>query len=198
MNMKYTEYNQSDEELVQAFQAGSAKAFEELVYRYKNQLFQYIIGLVKDPGVAEDLFQEVFVTFFKQKDRFEVRGKFKSWLFLAARNRVYNYFRDQKQAVSLDQTDEEGNAYLQETVADNSRPVLEELTWQDFQESVRLAIEKLPPRQREMIYLRQFLSFQEIADTVGRPLGTVLADCHRAVKKMQEILAGNSAQEENV
>lgn len=192
------ENKQTDEALVSAFQQGSNEAFEELVYRYKNQLFQYIIGLVKDPGVAEDLFQEVFVTFFKQKDRFEVRGKFKSWLFLAARNRVYNYFRDQKQAVSLDQTDEDGNAYLQEMVADNSRPVLEELSWQDFQENVRLAIEKLPPRQREMIYLRQFLSFQEIADTVGRPMGTVLADCHRAIKKMQEILVAQNAAEETI
>ena len=186
---------QTDESLVLAFKNGSDEAFENLVYRYKNSLYQYIYGMVKEQGVAEDLFQEVFVSFFKQRERFEVRGKFKSWLFLTARNRVFNFFRDTKQTVSLDQTDEEGNAFLQETVADRSRPVLEELAWQDFQENVRQAIEKLPPRQREMIYLRQFLSFQEIADTVGRPLGTVLADCRRAIQKMQAMLAKDFVRE---
>ena len=186
---------QTDESLVLAFKEGSNEAFENLLYRYKNSLFQYIYGMVKEQGVAEDLFQEVFISFFKQRERFEVRGKFKAWLFLTARNRVFNYFRDTKQTVSLDQTDEEGNAFLQETVADNSRPVLDELTWKDFQEKIRLIIEKLPSRQREMIYLRQFLSFQEIADTVGRPLGTVLADCHRAIQKMQKMLAEDSARE---
>ena len=189
------ENNQSDEMLVQAFQAGNNDACEELVYRYKNQLFQYIVGLVKDPGVAEDLFQEVFVSFFKQKDRFETCGKFKSWLFVAARNRAFNYFRDHKQAASLDQTDEDGNAFLQDILPEQETSVLDQMSFQELEKSVAAAAEQLPPRQREMIYLRQFMSYQEIADTVGRPIGTVLADCHRAVKKMRSLLAQNAQGE---
>ncbi|MBO7190971.1 MAG: RNA polymerase sigma factor [Elusimicrobiaceae bacterium] len=179
---------QNDDELVASFCAGNNQAFETLVLRYKNSLYQYILSLVKDESTAEDLFQDVFISVFKHAKTYKAEGKFKAWLFLAARNKVLNYWRDHKNTVSLDQTDDEGNAYLQETVADNSRPVLDDLTWQDFQESVRQAIEQLSPRQREMIYLRQFLSFQEIADTVGRPLGTVLADCHRAVKKIRQLM----------
>ena len=189
---------QTDNALVAAFQKGSDEAFEELVYRYKNPLFQYICGMVKDEAVAEDLFQDVFISFFKQRERFEVNGSFKAWLFLTARNRVFNFYRDHKQVVSLDQTDEEGNAFMQETLADNSRPLLDELGWQDFQENVRQAIEQLSPRQRDLIYLRQFLSFQEIADTLGKPLGTILADCHRAIKKLQVILAAKTAEEKRV
>ncbi len=179
---------QTDEALVIAFKNGQNEAFEELVYRYKNSLFQYIYAMAKDEAVAEDLFQEVFVTFFKQRDRFEVSGKFKSWLFLTARNRVFNFFRDQKQPISLDQTDEEGNAFLQETIADPSKQPLDQLTGQETDEQIRRMVAELPPRQREIIYLRAYFSFKEIAELVGRPLGTVLADCHRAIKKMQELL----------
>lgn len=189
---------QNDDKLVASFCAGDNRAFETLVLRYKNSLYQYILSLVKDEAVAEDLFQEVFISFFKHAQTYQAQGKFKAWLFLAARNRVLNYWRDSKNNLSLDQTDDDGNSYLQEIVADNSRPMLDELSWKDLQEAVRQAIEKLSPRQREMIYLRQFLSFQEIADTVGRPLGTVLADCHRAVKKIRQLMAQQTAQEETL
>ncbi len=189
---------QNDDELVASFCDGNNQAFEELVLRYKNPLYQYILSLVKNESVAEDLFQEVFISLFKHAGTYKPEGKFKAWLFLTARNKVLNYWRDTKNVTSLDQTDDDGNAYLQETLADNSRPILDELSWQDLQETVRQALEKLSPRQREMMYLRQFMSFQEIADTVGRPLGTVLADCHRAVKKLRQLIAQDSAQEEIV
>lgn len=188
----------NDDELVASFCEGNNQSFEELVLRYKNSLYQYILSLVKDESTAEDLFQEVFISLFKHAATYKPEGKFKAWLFLTARNKVLNYWRDSKNTTSLDQTDDDGNAYLQETLADDSRPVLEELSWQELQETVRQALEKLSPRQREMMYLRQFMSFQEIADTVGRPLGTVLADCHRAVKKLRQLIAQDTAQEEIV
>lgn len=186
---------QNDDELVALFCEGNSQAFEELVLRYKNSLYQYILSLVKDEGAAEDLFQDVFISLFKHAQTYKREGKFKSWLFLTARNKVLNYFRDRKQADSLDKTDDDGNAYLQDTLAGNERAALDELSWQEWQETVRQALEKLPPRQKEMMYLRQYMSFQEIADTVGRPLGTVLADCHRAVKKLRQLIAQNAQEE---
>ena len=187
---------QNDDSLVASFCDGNNQAFEELVLRYKNSLYQYILSLVKDESVAEDVFQEVFISLFKHAKTYQAQGKFKAWLFLAARNKVLNYWRDHKNNTSLDQTDDDGNAYLQDTLSDNSRPVLDELNWRELQETVRQAIEQLPPRQKEMMYLRQYMSFQEIADTVQRPLGTVLADCHRAVKKVRQLIAQQTAQEE--
>lgn len=179
----------TDDELVLLFKSGSGAAFEELVYRYKNSLYQYIMTMVQDEGAAGDLFQEVFISFFKHADKYEPRGKFKSWLFLTARNRVLNFFRDRDQLTSLDQTDEEGNAFLHDTLPDGEASLLEELAGRETEEEIRRAALELPQRQREMIYLRQYLSFKEIAELLDRPLGTVLADCHRAVKKMQRILA---------
>lgn len=196
--MDFMKNRQNDDELVASFCNGNNQAFEELVLRYKNPLYQYILSLVKEEGAAEDLFQEVFISFFKHAQTYKPEGKFKAWLFLTARNKVINFWRDSKKTTSLDQTDEDGNAFLQEKLEDNSRPVLDELTWQETEKLVARAAEELPPRQREMIYLRQYLSFQEISDTVGRPLGTVLADCHRAVKKIRQLIAQYTAQEEMV
>ena len=66
--------------------------------------------------------------------------------------------------------------------------MLEALSAQETQHMIRQAAEQLPPRQREVIYLRQYLSFKEMAELLDRPLGTVLADCHRGIQKMQKIV----------
>ena len=193
MEDKFTE--QTDDQLVELFRAGNEKAFEELVYRYKNPLYQYIMSLVQDEGAAGDLFQEVFISFFKNVGKYESRGKFKSWLFLTARNRVFNFFRDRDKLSSLDQTDDDGNSVFHETLDDGQLAPLEELSGKEAEEMIRRASLQLPPRQREMIYLRQYLSFKEIAELLERPLGTVLADCHRAVKKMRQLLEKQQTRE---
>nr|QGT50708.1 RNA polymerase sigma24 factor [uncultured Elusimicrobia bacterium] len=182
--------NYTDDELVSAFRQGDGQAFEELVYRYKNPLYQYIMSMTGDEGAAADLFQETFLSFFKRAEQYEARGKFKSWLFLTARNRTLNFFRDRDKLASLDQTaGDEESLSLHETLADGTPSPLEALTGRETEAQIRHAALQLPPRQREMIYLRQYFSFKEIAEMLGRPLGTVLADCHRAVKKMQTLLA---------
>ena len=190
----------TDDELVLLFKSGSGEAFEELVYRYKNSLYQYIMAMVQDEGAAGDLFQEVFISFFKHADKYQPRGKFKPWLFLTARNKVLNFFRDRDPLASLDQTDEEGNAFLHDTLPDGAPSPLEGLAGRETEEEIRRASLALPQRQREMIYLRQYLSFKEIAELMDRPLGTVLADCHRAIKKMQHLLAAKqtAAREVNL
>lgn len=194
--MNLTNETRPDDVLVASFCQGNNEAFEALVLRYKNPLYQYILSLVKDESTAEDLFQDVFISFFKHARSYRAQGKFKAWLFLTARNKVINHWRDHKQTASLDQTDEDGNAFLQEILPDKTPSALDELSFREFETSVARAIDQLPPRQREMIYLRQFMSFQEIAETVGRPLGTVLADCHRAVKKIRQILGSQTAHKE--
>ena len=189
----------TDDELMLLFSGGSNEAFETLVLRYKNALYQYIKSMVLDDGAAEDLFQEVFITLFQSADKYKPQGKFKPWLFLIARNKVLNYFRSKpKNVTSLDQTDEEGNAYLYDALPDGSPPLLEGLARRETEQQLREAVEKLPERQREILLLRQDMSFKEIAEMLGRPLGTVLADCHRALGKMKQILTAQTGQEETI
>ena len=187
----------TDDELMSLFGSGSNEAFETLVLRHKNALYQYIKSMVVDEGATEDLFQEVFITLFQSAGKYQAQGKFKSWLFLMARNKILNYFRAQKKnTTSLDQTDEEGNAFLYDTLADGAPPVLDGMTQRETEQKIREAVEKLPERQREILLLRQDMSFKEIAEMLVRPLGTVLSDYHRALGKMRQILTAQIGQEE--
>lgn len=178
-------HERTDDELVQCFVQGEAQAFEELVLRYKNSLYQYLKALVNDEGAAGDLFQEVFLALFKHAADFQAQGKVKAWLFLTARNKTLNYLRDHKHQTSLDQTDEEGNEFLHETLPDGTAPALEQLASDEGAQYLRQFVEQLPPTQREVVYLRQYFAFKEISEMVDRPLGTVLADFHRAVQKIR-------------
>ena len=178
----------TDDQLVQGCQAGDEQCFNELVYRYKNGLYQYIVALVHDETAAEDIFQEVFLSFYRRINEYKPEGKLKSYLFTSARNRVLTYFRDADKAVSLDDTDEEGNAYLHEGIAGNDSTPLEGMAQNESLERIKEASLALPEKQREVVYLKQLMTFQEVAETVKRPLGTVLADYHRGIKKMQQLL----------
>lgn len=188
----------TDDELVEAFCKGDSNAFEMLVLRYKNPLYQYIMSMTQDEGAAADLFQETFISFFKNADKYEARGKFKSWLFLAARNRTLNFFRDRDKLASLDQPPQEDGLSLHDTLADDSLGPLEALSGRETAEEIRRAALTLPERQREIIYLRPYFSFKEMAQMLGRPLGTVLSDFSRAVKKMQLCLARQNAPEDSL
>ena len=180
--------SRSDDELVQLAANGENQAFEELVFRYKNALYQYLKALVQDEGAAGDLFQEVFLALFNHAADFKAQGKVKSWLFLTARNKAFNFLRDHKALTSLDQQDEEGNEIWHETLPDDSLPPLEQLTSCETAQRIRECINALPPAQRDVIYLRQYQSFKEIAQMLHKPLGTVLADGHRAIQKVRNSL----------
>ncbi len=178
----------SDDELVVLFSKGDDAAFEELLFRHKNGLYQYIVSMVKDEGAAGDLFQEVFLALYTHAADFKAQGKVKSWLFLTARNKAFNYLRDHKADTSLDEQDEEGNEFWHEVLPDGEATQLEQLARQENVEQIKQLVASLPPRQQEVLYLRPYFSFKEIAEMVNKPLGTVLADCHRGLEKIRKIL----------
>lgn len=183
----------TDDELIVAFQNGNPEGFNELVYRYKNTLYQYIVAMVRDEGAAGDIFQEVFLSFYRRLNEYRPEGKLKSYLFTSAHNRILNFFRDQKQNVSLDDTDEEGNAYLQEELAGDDLQPLEHLEQAELANKIQTATLTLPQAQREVIYLKQYMTFREAAELLNRPLGTVLADHHRGIQKMKQLLQKEAA-----
>lgn len=179
----------SDDELVAAFQRGDAQSFNELVYRYKNSLYQYIMALVRDEGAAGDIFQEVFLNFYRRVGQYQAQGKLKNYLFTAARNRVLNVFRDRAKLTSLDEPDEDGSAHWHEELPGTDLQPLEGLERAELAQRIRHASLRLPAAQREVIYLKQYMTFKEVAELVGRPLGTVLSDHARALQKMKKFLS---------
>ena len=185
MEPNFSVYN--DDELVRLFAQGNNEAFEELLFRHKNGLYQYLLSLVKDEGAAGDLFQEVFLALFTHVADFKAQGKVKAWLFLTARNKAFNYLRDKKSVTSLDEQDEEGNEFWHDVLPDGETGQLEQLTKQENLLYLRQLIATLPLQQQEVLYLRPYFSFKEIADMMHKPLGTVLADAHRAMQKVRKL-----------
>ncbi len=185
MEANLNEY--TDDDLVKLFAQGNQGAFEELLFRHKNGLYQYILSLVRDEGAAGDLFQEVFFALYNHAADFKEQGKVKAWLFATARNKSFNYLRDHKPVASLDEQDEEGNEFWHDLLPDGEPTQLERLTQDETRARLRQLIATLSPQQQEVLYLRPYFSFQEIADMVHKPLGTVLADAHRAIQKMRKL-----------
>lgn len=178
----------SDDELVLRCKQGDESGFAELLLRYKNPLYQYIFAMVRDGGAAEDIFQEVFLGFYGRIAQYRPEGKLKSYLFTSARNKVWNFFQDGKQEVSLDDTNEDGTAYLHENLPGSDPQPLDGLARAETAQKIRDASMTLSPAQREVIYLKQYMTFREVAQLLGHPLGTVLADHHRGILKMRKIL----------
>jgi len=184
----------TDADLLKNFQAGDSASLGLIIEKYKTPLFAYIVSLVKDGAAAEDIFQEVFLKIVKTPDCYKDTGSFKSWLFTVSRNKCMDYFRAAagEKNVSLD-AQEDDEASLHDTVKSEEKEPLDLLINEDDGEAILNALKKLPAEQREVITLRQTMSFKEIAEQLDCPIGTVLARASRGYKKMQVLLGTREA-----
>ena len=181
----------TDAELVKAFKKGAAGALDELIGRYKNRLYAYLLKLLRDRNAADDLLQEVFIKVMKKLDSYGERQKFSAWLFTVAHHAVMDYFRSghRRREESLD-TAGEDKSPLADTLA--SREPGPDKLLEDAERAAVLqaAFDRLSADQREIFLMRHYsgLSFKEISDILSVPIGTVLARMSRAMAKMRSEL----------
>ncbi len=160
---------------------GKTEDFGLIVEKYKDSLFSFIFYSVKDEGAAGDIFQETMLKALTEINKYKEKGKFKAWLFTIARNKITDYFRKASKTISLDDEEQSEKPDL----SDNTEAkALSNISL----EEIASFIDKLPQAQKEVILLRQYLSFKEIADMLSCPLGTVLARMNRAIKKLQDFM----------
>lgn len=179
----------TDEQLVAAYAKGDNSAFDVLLHRHKAKLFNYILSMVKDADVADDIFQETFVkaiTTIKQ-GRYNDQGKFSAWLCRISRNLVIDSFRQEKNecAVSTD-----GVSYDILNRADLSEGTIEdELIDLQIESDIRTLIDNLPEVQREVLTMRFYrdLSFKEIAELTGVSINTALGRMRYAILNLRRL-----------
>jgi RNA polymerase sigma-70 factor (ECF subfamily) len=186
----------TDHELVALAQKGSEKAYRELLGRYQRPVFSLIYRMLRDREQAEDLAQETFVRVFNHIDRYDPKYKFSSWIFKIATNLTIDHIRKKEVAtVSIDGsryavTADEIEASTISVASDDENPE-ELLEAKELGSSIEEAIGSLRAEYRTAILLRHVegREYQEIADIMGLPLGTVKTFIHRARKELQGKLA---------
>lgn len=181
----------TDDMLVSLYLEGNNSAFDTLLDRHKDRLFNYIFFIVRSKEVAEDIFQETFVKAIVtlQQGRYTNDGKFAAWITRIAHNLVIDQFRTERNenTVSNDETgiDLLNDAKLSEGNIEN-RMVNEQVL-----KDVRMLIDELPDCQREVVFMRYYqdMSFKDIADATGVSINTALGRMRYAVMNMRRIAA---------
>lgn len=181
----------TDERLVELALDGDEQAFGTLVRRYQRRLTAFLSQLVGDVELARELTQEAFVRAWSALARFDPRYRFSTWLFRIAHNLGIDQLRRRRlKTVSLYRTDSEGDE-MEVVVADIDKDPLGHLENRALASELRDVIDGLRPEYRELVLLRHFggLSYQEIADFKGMPLGTVKNKLFRAHSVLRRALA---------
>jgi RNA polymerase sigma-70 factor (ECF subfamily) len=167
-------------DFVRSARQGDSAAFEELVKHYYPRIYDYVARMVRDPVEAEDVAQEAFVRAYQALPHFRGDASFQTWLYRIASNLAIDASRHHKrrqwQTASLDEPLERGDSQLaRDPVDDQSRTPAEQVEALAIREQVWRAISELSDKLRPVVILHdlQGLSYDEIAGTLGCPLGTV-------------------------
>lgn len=180
----------TNEALALLYVGGNNKAFDELLNRTQSSLFAYIMFVVRNEDVANDIFQETFVKVITrlQEGRYTDSGKFTFWLTRIAHNAIMDWYRAQKSEHVVDLADDNDLSKLKgEQVLDNFRE--SEIVNEQVMDDVRRMMEALPAAQREVVYMRfyQQLSFKEIAELTGVSINTSLGRMRYALMNLRKM-----------
>src|SRR5262245_22952260 len=181
----------SDErELIQRCIAGDASAFEPLVERYRQRVFRLAFQLLRDREEAWDCAQEAFVSAFHSLSSFRGQSAFYTWLFRITVNIATDRQRArgaQARAFGAERVSEEE---WKRTMPDTGARPDQAAVHTEQRERIRRALDSLPPKARTIIMLGDVegLSYREIADVLGCPIGTVMSRLHNARKRLKALL----------
>ncbi len=180
----------TDEQLISRFQNGDVSSFDILVRRYQNPLFNYVSRFVGDATEAEDIVQETFYRLYRNKHYYKEIAKFSTWIYTIAGNLARTELRRKKKRKFFSinffmSTDKDYD------IPDPTSSPEEKLDAVVTDEIIQKAIKKLAPKFKEVILLRdvQGFSYDEIAEIVNVPLGTIKSRVNRARLKLQEDLS---------
>ena len=173
----------TDQQLVERVFSGEMRAFEFLVLRYQHRLLGLIGRLVRDPHEAEDIAQETFIKAYKALANFRGESAFYTWLYRIAINTANNYLvsRGRRPPDTDVDIDDDEQVDAQYALADHDNP--ESLQRRDeLKKAIDQAIAELPEDLRTAFSLREFsgLSYEEITEIMGCPVGTVRSRIFRA------------------
>lgn len=178
----------SDEQLIELYQRGRSEVFPTLIERYQRELFNFLARFCGNRALAEDAFQETFLQVHLSAETFDPERRFKPWLFTIAANKARDLMRKKarRPAAALDARvggdEDDGRRFGDLLQADLPLPDTS-LDQAELAERVERIVSRMPEHLREILLLAYFqqLAYNDIADVLGIPLGTVKSRLHTAV-----------------
>lgn len=185
-----------DSELLRRYRQGDEDAFGQLYQRHRLGLLRFLHGLCNDPVVAEEVFQETWLSLIRSQSLQREAVQFKTWLYQIGRNRLIDYWRKHGTRASReDQYDDQ----LHAQPTGEATPE-QQLSLSQDRQRLDAALADLPLDQREVFLLRTHadLELHEIADITQAPAETVKSRLRYALQKLRRLLADPAAEEVNV
>ncbi len=182
----------SDEDLMEQFQLGVVEAFDILVSRYKDSLSNYLYRFLGDAKEVEDMLQETFLRVYRNRHSYRRIARFSTWLYTIAGNLARSEYRKRKRRriYSIQAKNRNEEEYEVE-IPDESFSPMRHLNRVSQNEQIQDALKQISPEFREVVVLRdiQQLTYEEIADITGLPMGTVKSRINRGRTRLQKLLA---------
>ncbi len=172
----------TDEELMLAYGAGEANAFELLYHRHRGPLFRFMLRQVREHGTAEELYQDVWQRVITARERYRPEARFSTWLYQIAHNRLTDHWRSQQhRPLAPENGDDRAEREPDPQTPERRLSAFEE------RRRLQLALEQLPTDQREVVVLRleQELSLEEIGRITGVGRETVKSRLRYALDKLR-------------
>lgn len=178
-----------DQDLVSLYIQGNESCLEDLITRHKKRVFSYIMMIVRDRHLAEDVFQDTFIKVIQTLKRgtYNDEGKFLPWVLRIAHNLIIDHFRRVKRMPVVNGGDDFDIFSILTLSQINAE---DKLTKRQIRSDVRKAIENLPIEQREVLIMRYYIdmSFKEIADTTNCSINTALGRMRYALINLKKML----------
>jgi RNA polymerase sigma-70 factor (ECF subfamily) len=170
----------TDLDLLAEARAGNASAFEKLIDRHADALFGLAVSMVKNRADAEELVQETFAAAFTNLEKFQGRAAVKTWICSILVNRAIS-LRRRERIRQMQPLNDDNRGFAGRQSGDHAM---------DAKMDVHAVLQRLSEEHRQVIVLRELhgLSYEEIAETVGIPRGTVESRLHRARNELREML----------
>ena len=185
--------SRTDYELVMAYQNGEQQVVKTLLERHQQKVYNYIISLVKDKALADDIFQDTFIKVINtlRSGTYHDEGKFIQWVMRIAHNLVIDYIR-KNQKFRMVYSNDEYNVFDVMNHPDLTKE--DEMIKDQIYKNIRFLIKQLPKEQRRVLVMRHYadMSFKEIAEKTGVSINTALGRMRYALINMRRLAEENS------
>ena len=184
----------SDKELIERYQDGDVHSFELLIGRYQKQVYSYILTLVKDKQLADDVFQDTFVKVIQtiKSKGYKDDGRFVQFAMRIAHNLVIDHFRKENRIPTVESSSEDYNYIDNVPITDHS--VEQGMIVDQVHSDLHRMIAFLPDEQREVLRMRIFdnMSFKDIADITNVSINTALGRMRYALINLRKMMVANN------